>query len=167
MAGGVILGIDPGLKGALAFLMPGGKIETFLMPVLKAKKGQNLDEHALARMLDARARDIEYATLESQWSRKGDSGPSAFKVGMNFGALRMLLASNFIPYQLISPQRWKRFMGVTSDKDSSRVRASQLLPHSSDQWRLRTHEGRAEAALIAIYGSKHPMVGNDDAEAEG
>jgi len=97
VAGGVVLGIDPGLKGALAFLSAGGKIETFPMPTLKAGKGGGLDEHALARILDARSRDVEFAYLEQQWARPTDGGPQAFKVGQNFGALRMLLASNSIP----------------------------------------------------------------------
>ena len=167
MAGGVILGIDPGLKGAIAFLR-GSEVITYMMPVLKAKRGQMLDEGTLARMIDANSRDIEFAVLEAQWARPTDGGPQAFKTGMNFGSLRMVLAANFIPYQIISPVRWKRFLGVTSDKDSSRALANQLFPRSADQWRLRTHEGRAEAALLAHYGVKHPIrAESEDAQAEG
>jgi hypothetical protein len=43
-------------------------------------------------------------------------------------------------------------MGVSRSNDGCRARASQLLPGSADQWRLRRHDGRAEAALIALYG---------------
>lgn len=157
MAGGVILGIDPGVNGALAFVHP-ALIEVFDMPVLKAGKGHLLNEGALSRMLDARSRDIEYAILEQQWARPTDGGSQAFKVGMNFGALKMLLASNFIPYRMVSPHAWKRFMKVSADKDSSRALASQLAPKWADQWSLRKHEGRAEAVLIALYGVSHPVV---------
>lgn len=157
MAGGVILGIDPGLNGALAFVHP-SRIEVFDMPTLKAKKGRGLDEWALGRLVDSRARDIEYAILEQQWARPTDGGPQAFKVGANYGALKMLLAANFIPYRTVSPQAWKRFMGVTSDKDSARTMASQLAPKWAQEWRLKAQEGRAEAVLIALYGVSHPVV---------
>jgi crossover junction endodeoxyribonuclease RuvC len=156
MAGGVILGIDPGLKGALAFLTQ-GTVETFAMPIHKLAKGSSLDELALARMIDSRARDIEFAFIERQWARPTDGGPQAFKVGMGYGGLRMVLAASFIPYQLVSPQAWKRFMQITADKDSAREMASRLLPACAEQWRLKAWEGRAEAALIALYGAKHPI----------
>jgi hypothetical protein len=159
VAGGVILGIDPGLSGALAFLATAGvvRVETFPMPALKAGKGRILDEHALARMLDARARDIEFAMIEQQWARPTDGGPQGFKTGLGYGQLRMLLASNFIPYRIVSPMAWKRFMGVSADKDSARAMASQMLPRDAGQWATKTKEGQAEAALLALYGVSHPV----------
>lgn len=156
MAGGVILGIDPGVNGALAF-MARGRVQTFDMPVFKGKKGQDYDEGSLARLLDARSPDIEFAVLERQWARPTDGGPQAFKVGVGFGTLRMLLASNFIPYLLVTPQAWKRFMGITAGKDEARALASQRFPQDADQWRLKKHDGRAEAALLADYGRTHPI----------
>jgi crossover junction endodeoxyribonuclease RuvC len=159
VAGGVILAIDPGVHGALAFLRPGNRVETFDMPVFKAKHGHELDEAALSRMLDARSRDIEFAILERQWARPTDSGPSAFKVGCNFGALKMLLASNFIPYRLVTPAMWKRAAGLIGEgKDASRAAATKALPQDADQWRLKKQEGRAEAALLAVWGRTHPVI---------
>jgi crossover junction endodeoxyribonuclease RuvC len=157
VAGGVILGIDPGLGGALAFLLPGGRAEVFDMPTGRIGKGRAVDEAALSRMLDARSRDIEFAYLEQQWARPTDGGPQGFKLGVGYGQLRMLLASNFIPFATVSPQRWKRHFNIGSDKEACRLVASQLLPKSADQWPLKKHEGRAEAALIALYGHYHPI----------
>lgn len=153
----LILGIDPGLKGALAFLSPSNRVEVFDMPITGAKRGHDLDEGALSRMLDARSRDIDFALLERQWARPTDGGPQAFKTGCNFGALRMLLASNFIPYALVGPAAWKRFLAVSSDKDQCRGLASQLFPEDAGQWPLKKHDGRAEAALLAYYGRSHPV----------
>jgi crossover junction endodeoxyribonuclease RuvC len=159
VAGGVILGIDPGVTGALAFLRPSNRVETFPMPVFKAKHGHELDEAALSRMLDARSRDIEFALLERQWARPTDGGPQAFKLGCNFGALRMLLASNFIPYRMVTPQAWKRAMGLLNEgKDASRAAATKAFPQDAEQWRLKRAEGRAEAALLASWGRTHPVV---------
>jgi hypothetical protein len=157
MAGGVILGIDPGLKGALAFLKPNGEVETFPMPTLKTGKGGTVDETGLARLLDAWSRDVEFGFVELQWARPTDGGPSAFKVGVNFGIVRMAVAASFIPYELVSPQRWKRFMQCPAEKDGARALASRLLPKNAEQWRTASREGHAEASLIALYAKRHPI----------
>jgi crossover junction endodeoxyribonuclease RuvC len=127
------------------------------MPALKAGKGRILDEHALARMVDARSRDIEFALIEQQWSRPTDGGPQGFKTGLGYGQLRMLLASNFLPYRIVSPMAWRRFMGLSGDKDAARALASRLAPKDADQWARKKDDGRAEAALIALYGVSHPV----------
>jgi crossover junction endodeoxyribonuclease RuvC len=128
------------------------------MPTLLLGKRTVLDEHALARIIDARARDIDFAYLEYQSARPTDGGASAFKVGVGFGMLKMLLASNFIPYRVVTPQSWRRFMKLTGDKDYSRAMASQLMPKEAHQWARKKDDGRAEAALIALYGQSHPIV---------
>ena len=47
-----ILGIDPGLSGALAFLGPNG-LTIHDMPTLTAGKRREIDEIELARIIDA------------------------------------------------------------------------------------------------------------------
>jgi hypothetical protein len=70
------------------------------------------------------------------------------------GWLAGVLASRSVPLTLVPPVRWKRALGVSKDKDGCRARASQLLPKAAHQWPLRKHDGRAEAALIALYGAR-------------
>jgi hypothetical protein len=41
---------------------------------------------------------------------------------------------------------------VQKGKDASRARASELLPAYSHLWQRKRDDGRAEAALIALYG---------------
>jgi hypothetical protein len=43
---------------------------------------------------------------------------------------------------------------VPKAKDAARARASQLLPQAAHQWPLKKHDGRAESALIALYGAR-------------
>ena len=128
------------------------------MPTLLLGKGATIDEHALARLIDARARDVDFAILERQWARPTDGGPQGFKLGVNYGLLRMLLASNFIPYATVTPQAWKSFMRLNRDKDVSRATATRILPHDAHQWARKKDEGRAEATLIALYGHSHPII---------
>jgi crossover junction endodeoxyribonuclease RuvC len=128
------------------------------MPTLLLGKRNVLDEFSLARIIDARAQDIDFAYLEYQWPRPTDGGVQAFKTGVGYGMLRMLLTSNFIPYRVVSPQTWRRALKLTGDKDSSRALASQLLPHDAHQWGRKKDDGRAEATLIALYGLSHPII---------
>lgn len=42
---------------------------------------------------------------------------------------------------------------MTADKAAARHRASQLWPGLADSFALVKHDGRAEAALIALHGA--------------
>jgi crossover junction endodeoxyribonuclease RuvC len=53
---------------------------------------------------------------------------------------------------MVRPNIWKKAIGCPKDKDMARMLASRLLPQHSDNWPLKKHDGRAEAALIALYG---------------
>jgi crossover junction endodeoxyribonuclease RuvC len=150
-----IIGIDPGLGGALAFLDPAAlqRLEVVEMPVLTlARNKRAVDVHALAIMLE---RPIQHAFLEQASARPGQGTVSMFNFGKTFGAVLGILAARGIPYTLVSPSGWKRYMQVPASKHGARARASQLLPASSSLWlRVKDH-GRAESALLALFGARH------------
>ena len=61
-----------------------------------------------------------------------------------------------IPVTLVKPTQWKRLMRVPADKRASVQRASQLFPHVASLFkgpRGGVFDGRAEAALIALFGA--------------
>ena len=155
--GMVILGIDPGLSGALALLTPGG-IEVFDVPTLKARaRGREVNWPEVARFIDA-AGHIDHAVIEAVGARPGQGVSSMFKFGYVAGGLRGIVAAHFIPISMVTPQRWKRDMAVPKEKDGARARASELLPSHCDLFvRVKDH-GRAEAALIALWG-RHTLFG--------
>ena len=67
---------------------------------------------------------------------------------------------------VVHPQRWKRELGVPAGKDGARARASQLLPQAAGQWPLKKHDGRAEAALISVFGSRSINIVEDGGMTE-
>jgi hypothetical protein len=75
-----------------------------------------------------------------------------FKFGVAYGALRATLVACNVPTHLISPSKWKRAYGLDSDKEKSRAFAIRLWPGCALFARKRDY-GRAEAALLAKYGS--------------
>lgn len=157
MTGDLILGVDPGVSGALAFLdyLTGDLVEVVDMPVHKrAKGGTLLDEYGLARLIDERAARVVEAWTEIPTPRPGNGVANNATSLRNYGIVRGVIVGNFIPLHDVAPVTWKRSMKVTGDKDEARHEASKYWPHASSRWALKGQDGRAEAALIAMHGRK-------------
>jgi crossover junction endodeoxyribonuclease RuvC len=151
-----VIGIDPGVSGAVAFYN-GTDMAVRDLPVLKAAKAKSLDVTELARWLDGLGETTTHAFIERVQAMPGQGqrqmgATSAFNFGRTFGELHGLIAAQFVPITLVTPQQWKKALGVPAEKDGARARASQLLPQHAGHWPLKKHDGRAEAALIALYG---------------
>lgn len=152
-----MLGIDPGLSGAFALFTPTtGALVVFDMPTFTLSRGgkakRDPDATELARLVDA-AGPIAHAFVEQVGAMPGQGVSSVFAFGKVFGLALGILAANFIPLTMVAPVKWKRALGVPAEKDGARARASQLLPAHAGLWSRRKDDGRAEAALIAYYGS--------------
>jgi crossover junction endodeoxyribonuclease RuvC len=147
-----ILGIDPGLSGGLALLHGGAIIQAAAMPVVKVAGKGEID---LAR-LGAILRDWapSHAWVEQQQSMPRQGVASSFRTGQNYGTLLGFLQASGVPVAVVRPAVWKRAMGVPSDKAAAVAIASRLLPSSSHWWPRRGDDGIAEAALLAVYGSR-------------
>ncbi len=157
----IVLGIDPGKSGALAFYDPGrDELEVLDIPTIQAgPKGRTaVDEEGVAAIIRSRADFVSHAWLEQVGVMPGEGAVGAFSFGTTFGLLRMALVAHFIPRTLVTPVKWKRALSVPAAKDGAVARACQLLPRHAGLFRGPRGglmDGRAEAALIAYYGAKH------------
>ena len=83
---------------------------------------------------------------------------STFNFGMNFGFIQGVLKAYAIPYELVTPQKWKKEFSCTSDKNTSIEVCKRLFPDvnlkATDRCK-KDHDGIAEALLIAEYGRRH------------
>src|SRR5690606_8170905 len=140
----LILGIDPGVSGALALLNERGCVVGVAdMPVLAAgTKGRRLiDVPALIRLLQSvadRARGVR-AVLEEVSAMPRDGAVGAFSFGRGFGSVETALAGSGIPVTMVRPQVWKRRLGVPAGSDSKkadavRLIASRLMPSGAEFW---------------------------------
>ncbi len=167
----IILGIDPGLSGALALLTP-TTLEVFDVPSFKAKtRGREMNGPEVARWLDSQGCEasgldegenrsmIDHAFIESVAAMSRQGVASMFKFGYTAGRLRGIVEAHFIPVTLVSSQKWKRDLGVPREKDAARARASELFPSHSDLFVRVKDDGRAEAALIAEWGRRSLAAG--------
>ena len=59
----------------------------------------------------------------------------------------------------VTPAVLKKHFKLSRDKGVSRSRASQRSPEAADRFTRVKDEGRAEAALIALYGAERILLG--------
>jgi len=143
-----ILGIDVGATGALAFY-DGTELLIWDMPVNERNKTKRVDCHKLHDILKNNYADHAYV---EQVNAFGMGVSSAYNFGWSCGTIEAVLSCLNIPFTYVTPQVWKKVMQCPKEKDASRMRATQLLPAHKNNWdRVKDH-GRAESALIALYG---------------
>lgn len=147
-----ILGIDPGLSGAFVLLEDGAPIEWGTMPIMVEGSNKRVNGAALASLW--RHAKIDVAFLEQVGAMPGQGVTSMFTFGHATGTVRGVLGALEIPVRLVTPQAWKKHVGLLNkDKDAARSLAIQMWP----EWRVLDKKGEgqalADAALIARYGS--------------
>ena len=152
-----VAGIDPGNTGCIT-LYNDDDIVVYDMPILEitrnGKKRSQIDLYDVARFIDKYASDIAHAYIENPQGMPGMASNSTYRLGLNCGIVQMAIASAFIPMTLIAPATWKKAMGLSKDKGSSRLKASQIAPKWAANWSRVKDDGRAESYLIAVYGEK-------------
>jgi crossover junction endodeoxyribonuclease RuvC len=148
-----IVAVDPGLSGAIAFLT-GDALTVHDMPTLASGKDsrKEIDLAALATLLDRD--DLAHAFVERVGAMPGQGVTSMFRFGHAVGVIHGMLGLARVPITLVTPQSWKRAMGVPAAKDGARARASQLMPQHAANWPRVKDDGRAEAAMIALWGAR-------------
>jgi len=153
----LIVGIDPGLTGAVAVLDPAGELERLAdLPVIRA--GRRLawvDGGALQSILIEVLQGRPARAIVERVSAMPRQGvASAFNFGVGFGSVLAVLQTMHIGVELVTPGVWKRGLGLSSDKRASLDKARLLYPGA--ELHLAKHEGRAEALLLAYWAHYRP-----------
>jgi len=152
----LIAAIDPGVTGAIAWLSADGVlIDVRDLPMASVKVGKTMRNRlvpaVLADML-AGDRRPSHVYLEEVATRPGEGAVGAFAFGRGFGQIEGMLAGIGVPYSLVRPQAWKKRLSIPADKGGARLIACRLWPKSAGQFARVKDDGRAEAALIGLYG---------------
>lgn len=141
----IYIGIDPGKAGAMGVIYG------------QAAYAIPFDEEAYRDELRNLADQGCVCVLEKVGARPGQGVTSMFNFGENFGFIRGLLTAYNIPYQLVSPQVWKKEFSLNSEKAASVTVCKRLFPLQSllptDRCKKES-DGMAEALLMAEYGRR-------------
>ena len=153
----VVLGIDPGASGGLAFFnVERGLLDVFDMPIVSVKRGGKNKREVSAQMLQSiiGARRVHNAFVEKVGAMPGQGVSSMFQFGRSVGMVEGVLATLLIPTSYVTPQVWQKEVGARGGKDASRARAAELFPAYAANFQRKKDDGRADAALIAWFGAQ-------------
>lgn len=147
------IGIDPGMTGAIACLVDvaydGLTYESVIDVPITAGK---YDFYKMYKHLGRLVEDHEVSlTLEQQQAMPKQGVSSTFKTGLGYGAWQALCSIVTPDYEIVSPRKWKKALGLTSDKEESRKLAIKLYPGMEEQLSRKKDHNRAEALLLAHY----------------
>lgn len=156
----LIAGIDCGSNGAIAILRQDGSLVTVAdMPYVMVKIGKTerkrVDPDGVARLLEATG--VSCVAIEAVHAMPTNGSLGNFVLGHAFGLIEGVVSTLSIPRTLVTPATWKRAMGVTSDKKSSLEMARSIWP-LTDRFKRAKDDGRAEAALIALWHLKQGNI---------
>jgi crossover junction endodeoxyribonuclease RuvC len=151
----IIMGIDPGLSGAIAIYDTAtGELMVEDMPTVEVTRNGKAKREISAQLLSEAiaAAYAQQAYLERVGAMPGQGVSSVFSFGRSVGMLEGVLAALDIPTTIVPPTTWQRKVNVRGGKDGSRERAMQLFPKYAHLFSRKKDDGRADAALIAYYG---------------
>ena len=161
-----IVGVDPGVTGALAVFDRGSLVQVLDMPV---NAGRVNGAEIAAWMHDLWGPEAVFLEWTQPMPKNGSI--ANYSLGLNTGIVVGVVQALGIPLERVRPAEWKLKMGLRGkDKSASRGMATELWPDFADQFRRVKDDGRAEAALIARYGAYRnihaAVTGEDDDEED-
>ena len=154
-----IIGIDPGLSGAIAILENKKVLKFFDMPVMSEgkKNKRQLNSAQLVNILreNINSNNEEISVVVEQVNAMPGQGvTSMFNFGQTFGAIKGVCAALRLPIYFVRPSKWKKhFELINSSKDASRTKVIEMYPHLSDQLSKKKDVNKSDAILIARFFS--------------
>jgi hypothetical protein len=178
-----VIGLDPGLTGALASLDESGELRYFAdLPVAQSGSVKWIDGGKLLTML-FKAREGEPARVFVEYmhalpmiadganpnpTARGGGIYAASMKGMVLGSVLAILQVAELPYELVVPQKWKRALGLlmpkasyAEKKQASLDMARRLFPKASRALARHKNNGRAEAILIGHWARSYALGARD------
>ncbi len=152
---GLVVGVDPGAGGAIALLDHTCELQDVAdMPTVEVGGRRRVSAQEFAAILAKWTPALAIIERVGPMPKQGVAGMFAF--GYSAGVLEGAFAAAGISVLFVAPITWKRGMGVTANKGSSRQAAQRMWPKHSSEFSRARDDGRAEAALIGAY---HIMQG--------
>ena len=158
----LIIGIDPGIKGAICILKDGVVIDVFDMPVMPVGKknksqvnGSQVYNEILKVIENEDKQDVK-VVIEQVSAMPGQGVTSMFNFGQSYGVLKGIFSAMQIPMDFVSPVKWKKhFNLINTQKDSSRTKAIEFFPYISHKLSRKKDANKADAILIASFYYKN------------
>ena len=154
-----IVGIDPGLSGAIEIIEDNKVVGIFDMPVMAEgkKNKRQLNSAQLVNIIKDNTKMNEeiVVIVEQVNAMPGQGVTSMFNFGQTFGAIKGVCAALKLPIFFVRPSKWKKhFELINSSKDSSRTKVIEMYPSLSNQLAKKKDVNKSDAILIARFYSE-------------
>ena len=151
-----IIGIDPGLSGAIAVMHDKKVINMYDMPVMAEgkKNKRQLNSSQLVNIIKDNINEDEetIVVVEQVNAMPGQGVTSMFNFGQTFGAIKGVCAALKLPIFFVRPSKWKKhFELINSSKDASRTKVIEMYPTLSGQLAKKRDVNKSDAILIAKF----------------
>lgn len=161
----LVIGIDPGVSGAIAWLADGDPAGVLDMPRRRDGRvdGQRLSAELRELLREHPGADV-LVVHELVGGFRGQGGASMFAFGQADGIVRGVVESLGLRWIEVRPQAWKKHYGLLAPrvkkgepkppapgKDASRTLVIGLWPDRALRFLKAKDHGRAEALLLALW----------------
>ena len=151
-----IIGVDPGLSGAIAILEDKKVFSIIDMPVMAEgkKNKRQLNSAQLVNIIkeNTNPKDDIAVVVEQVNAMPGQGVTSMFNFGQTFGAIKGICAALSLPIFFVRPSKWKKhFNLINASKDSSRTKVIEMYPSLSSQLAKKKDVNKSDAVLIARF----------------
>ena len=149
-----VVGIDIGVRGAVALLDDGEPIAAWDVPTLDDGPAGRRTINAPLLAIIIEESHAAKAYVEHVGPRPGEGAVGAFAFGRARGVVEGACAARGIPITWLTAPQWKRLTNIPPGeaKDQARSEAIKRWPDRARLFARKCDDGRAEAALIAVAG---------------
>ena len=157
----LIIGIDPGISGAICFFENGEVIQVIDMPTMaegkKNKRQVNGRQifNEISKIINKYSNKEISVVVEQVSAMPGQGVTSMFNFGQSYGVIKGICAAMQLPIFFVRPAKWKKhFNLINSQKDASRAKAIDMFPNISSLLSKKKDANKADAILIASFFEK-------------
>ena len=154
----LIIGIDPGISGAICFFQNGEIIDVIDMPSMADGKknkrqinSQQVFNEVSERIINIPKKEI-IVVIEQVSAMPGQGVTSMFNFGQSFGVLKGICSAMQLSMYFVRPAKWKKYYGlIKTEKDASRTKVIEIFPYISSKLSKKKDSNKADAILIANF----------------
>ena len=152
----IIIGIDPGINGAISIIENKKIIEVYDTPTMidGKKNKRQINGAQVTNIFKERLNGEKevVVVVEHVNAMPGQGVTSMFNFGQSFGVIKGICAALNLPIYLVRPAKWKKhFNLIKTNKDASRTKVIEVYPEISSKLHRKKDSNRADAILIALY----------------
>ena len=154
----LIIGIDPGISGAICFFKNGEVKEILDIPnMAEGKKnkrqinGPQIYNEISKRIINIPKNEV-VVVIEQVSAMPGQGVTSMFNFGQSFGVLKGICSAMQLSMHFVRPAKWKKYFNlIKTEKDASRTKVIEIFPYISSKLSRKKDSNKADAILIASF----------------